>query len=135
MDITRTITGRDNRDMVSSIGEVVSQPMGYFWHPADHGRVLISDDHDTHGYRSILVGTRGGVGPGGGLVRVRPRHTIKRIGQAQGPPPSSTPLLVPTLPMVSEPSVLVSAEVSAGTVAASFSSSASSACSARVAAI
>src|SRR5207245_10930730 len=70
MDITRTITGRDNRDMVSSIGEVVCQPMGYFWHTADHGRVLIGDDHDTHGYRSILVGTRGGVGPGGGLVLV-----------------------------------------------------------------
>src|SRR5207248_5619244 len=70
MDITRTITGRDNRDMVSSIGEVVCQPMGYFWHTADHGRVLIGDDHDTHGYRSILVGTRGGVGRGVGLVLV-----------------------------------------------------------------
>src|SRR6266702_1094374 len=143
MDITRTITGRDNRDMVSSIGEVVCQPMGYFWDTADHGRVLIGDDHDTHGYRSILVGTRGGVGPGGGLVLSYVPYRSPSKDKHKAPThPHHRPLSLRyarrlLLDFVSYPSVAVSAGVPVGAAvaAASFSSSASSAFSARVAAI
>src|SRR5260221_3758414 len=48
VDVTRTVTGRNNPYLVSTVGEVCSESLCYRWNTADHGRILISHDHYTH---------------------------------------------------------------------------------------
>src|SRR5437667_8187886 len=53
--ISLTITGRDNPYLVSAISQVNRKSLGDRWNTADHWRILISNDHYTHGYSSEVV--------------------------------------------------------------------------------
>src|SRR2546422_8922517 len=53
VNITLTITRRDNPYLVSAFSKVNRKSLGDRWNTADHWRILISNDHYTHVYRSF----------------------------------------------------------------------------------
>jgi hypothetical protein len=53
VDIAGTDARGDNPYLVSTIDQVNSKSLGDCWNAADHGRILISNDHYAHVYRSF----------------------------------------------------------------------------------
>src|SRR5215467_6962994 len=55
MNVPLTITRRDNPDLVSAISKINRKSLGDRWDTPDHWRILISNDHYTHVYRSFIT--------------------------------------------------------------------------------
>src|SRR5215831_9321179 len=55
MNVPLTITRRDNPDLVPAISKINRKPFGDSWNTPDHWRILISYDHYTHVYRSLIT--------------------------------------------------------------------------------
>jgi hypothetical protein len=53
MNISLTIARRYNPYVVSTISKINRKSLGDRWYTADHWRILISNDHNTHVYRSF----------------------------------------------------------------------------------
>src|SRR6266516_3384865 len=55
MDISLTRTRRGDPYLVSTISKINRKPLGDRWNTTDHWRILISNDHYTHCYSSVVV--------------------------------------------------------------------------------
>src|SRR5260370_3838926 len=58
MNISLTRARRDNPYLVSAISKINRKPLGDRWNTTDHWRILISNDHYTHIYRSLITNPR-----------------------------------------------------------------------------
>src|SRR5215472_9640950 len=58
MDVPLTIARRDNPYLVTAISKINRKSLGDCWNTTDHWRILISNDHYTHVYRSLITNLR-----------------------------------------------------------------------------
>src|SRR5437660_11003454 len=58
MNISLTIARCDDPYLVSAISKINRKSLGDRWNTTDHRRILISNDHYTHVYRSLITNPR-----------------------------------------------------------------------------